>query len=200
MARGQQPAKTTLIGTPRADQDLETRMAKAVAHPLRARLLALLQEGVASPNELSKRVGEPLSNVSYHVKALLQLGCIEQTTWKQRRGAIEHYYRAVTATALPELVPALPLSIRVALSADTGARAVTALAAALKDGALDDPDEALVSLTRLRLDEPAWQELAPLVEAVATRARQLETESNDRGRGKNRHLTLMLFPAAAAED
>ena len=52
-------------------------MAKALAHPLRARLFQRLAEGVASPNELSRELGEPLGNVSYHVKTLLKLGCVE---------------------------------------------------------------------------------------------------------------------------
>ena len=65
---------TTTVRVPRSEQDLETRMAKALAHPLRAKVLTRLNEGVASPNELSRELGEPLGNVSYHVKALLELG------------------------------------------------------------------------------------------------------------------------------
>ena len=36
-------------------------MAKALAHPLRVQLLSLLNEGVASPNELAKKLDEPLA-------------------------------------------------------------------------------------------------------------------------------------------
>ena len=39
-------------------------MAKALAHPLRVQLLSLLNEGVSSPNELAKKLDEPLTNVS----------------------------------------------------------------------------------------------------------------------------------------
>jgi DNA-binding transcriptional ArsR family regulator len=91
---------TTTVRIPRSEQDLETRMAKALAHPLRAKVLNRLNEGVASPNEMSRELGEPLGNVSYHVKALLELGCIELVDTAQRRGAIEHYYRAVRTAAL----------------------------------------------------------------------------------------------------
>ncbi len=47
---------------------LDQRLIKALAHPLRVEILAILNERVASPNELAKGLGEGLSQVSYHVK------------------------------------------------------------------------------------------------------------------------------------
>lgn len=79
-------------GRPVVEADLA---GKAMAHPLRAALLQeLLVGGVASPNELAKRLGHPLTNVSYHVRMLHDLGCIELVETEPRRGALEHYYRA----------------------------------------------------------------------------------------------------------
>lgn len=86
---------TTTVRVPRSEQDLLTRMAKALAHPLRSRILHLIAEAPAqgvSPNEMTKATGEPLGNVSYHTKALLELGLIDLSDTAQRRGAIEHYY------------------------------------------------------------------------------------------------------------
>ena len=74
---------------------VDSRMAKALAHPLRVQLLAALNAGVASPNELAKKLDEPLTNVSYHVRMLHDLGCIELVDTEPRRGALEHYYRAI---------------------------------------------------------------------------------------------------------
>ena len=74
---------------------VDSRLAKALAHPLRVQLLAALNEGVASPNELAKKLDEPLTNVSYHVRMLHDLGCIELVETEPRRGALEHYYRAI---------------------------------------------------------------------------------------------------------
>ena len=74
---------------------VDPRLAKALSHPMRARILAILNERVASPNEIAEMIDERLPNVSYHVRALLELGCIELVSTAQRRGAIEHYYRAV---------------------------------------------------------------------------------------------------------
>src|SRR3712207_5142385 len=81
---------------PRTALDLmDPRIAKALSHPMRARILVILNERVASPNEIAEMIGERLPNVSYHVRALQDLGCIELVDTAQRRGAIEHYYRAV---------------------------------------------------------------------------------------------------------
>src|SRR5215211_3459933 len=74
---------------------IDHRLARALSHPLRLKLLAALNEGVASPNQLANRLGEPLANVSYHVRILLDLDCIELVETAQRRGAIEHFYRAL---------------------------------------------------------------------------------------------------------
>ena len=75
---------------------VDPRLAKALSHPMRTRILAILNERVASPNEIAEMIDERLPNVSYHVRALLELGCIELVSTAQRRGAIEHYYRALT--------------------------------------------------------------------------------------------------------
>jgi DNA-binding transcriptional ArsR family regulator len=71
-------------------------MAKALAHPLRVRVLGLLDDRVASPNELANEMGASLGVVSYHVRTLAQLGFLELVDKRKRRGATEHYYRAVS--------------------------------------------------------------------------------------------------------
>ncbi len=68
--------------------------AKAVAHPLRARILETLAGEARSPNELAAEFNEPLGNVSYHVVVLRDLGMVELVATAQRRGAVEHFYRA----------------------------------------------------------------------------------------------------------
>src|SRR3954452_24956885 len=76
-------------------RQLDERLAKALSHPLRQRILQRLNEGgVKSPNELSRELGDPLGNVSYHVRILRELDCVELVRTEQRRGALEHYYRA----------------------------------------------------------------------------------------------------------
>lgn len=73
---------------------LNVEMVKALSHELRVEILTILNERVASPNELAKELGEGLSQVSYHVKVLRDYGTITLVKTVPRRGAVEHYYRA----------------------------------------------------------------------------------------------------------
>lgn len=68
---------------------------KAMSHPLRARILRLLVErGVLSPTELARALGAKLDDVSYHVRRLEELECVELVKTRPVRGALEHFYRA----------------------------------------------------------------------------------------------------------
>lgn len=74
---------------------VDARVVKALSHPTRRRILDLLQHReLASPVELAQELGIPLGTVSYHVRRLDQLGFIELARRTQRRGAVEHHYRA----------------------------------------------------------------------------------------------------------
>jgi DNA-binding transcriptional ArsR family regulator len=156
-------------------------MAKALAHPLRAKVLTRLNEGVASPNELSRELGEPLGNVSYHVKALLELGCIELVDTAQRRGAIEHYYRALTRARLDESAfKKLPASIRGELSGAIVEEAIGDIAKAFKAGTFDAREDRHASSNRLVLDEQAWGELAEQLNQLVARAGELQDQAAKR--------------------
>jgi DNA-binding transcriptional ArsR family regulator len=191
---------TTTVRIPRSEQDLETRMAKALAHPLRAKVLNRLNEGVASPNELSRELGEPLGNVSYHVKALLELGCIELVDTAQRRGAIEHYYRALTRARLDESAfKKLPASIRGELSGAIVEEAIGDIAKAFKAGTFDARDDRHASTERLALDEQGWTELQEQLTALVERAAKLQDESAKRlkdGKSGGEEVATSLVLAA----
>ena len=77
---------------------IDQRLAKALSSPLRARALALIGEGVASPKAIADELGLDVRGVAYHVRVLRKLGCIELAETQQRRGAIEHIYRVVDLT------------------------------------------------------------------------------------------------------
>jgi DNA-binding transcriptional ArsR family regulator len=72
----------------------DPRYVKAMSHPLRVRILALLSERTASPVELAEWVEATLGTVAYHVRTLHRLGLIELVDETRVRGAVEHHYRA----------------------------------------------------------------------------------------------------------
>jgi len=74
---------------------VDTRVVKALGHPTRVRILNTLRDReLVSPVELSHELGVPLGTVGYHVRRLETLGFIELAKRTQRRGAVEHHYRA----------------------------------------------------------------------------------------------------------
>jgi DNA-binding transcriptional ArsR family regulator len=72
----------------------DARITKALSHPVRVRILDVLQQHPASPTELSKSLGTTLGATAYHVRTLHKLGLIKLVEERRRGGAVEHYYRA----------------------------------------------------------------------------------------------------------
>lgn len=68
-------------------------MMKALAHPVRARALTVLNERMASPSELAEEQDEAVGYVAYHVRVLREMELIELVKSRQVRGATEHFYR-----------------------------------------------------------------------------------------------------------
>jgi DNA-binding transcriptional ArsR family regulator len=67
----------------------------ALRHPLRRRILREMADGEAiSPRELSERLRQPLSNVSYHVRVLAERAVINQVRTTPARGSLQHFYRS----------------------------------------------------------------------------------------------------------
>src|SRR3954453_22984654 len=65
-----------------------------MSHPVRVRIMAMLREREASPNELSQWLGTTLGATAYHVRSLHNLGLIELVGETRVRGAAEPHYRA----------------------------------------------------------------------------------------------------------
>lgn len=79
---------------------IDQRLMKGLGHPLRIGILTVLNDHIASPNELSKILEEGLSQISYHVKVLKDFDMIELVKTEPRRGAVEHYYKATSEVFL----------------------------------------------------------------------------------------------------
>jgi DNA-binding transcriptional ArsR family regulator len=180
---------------------IDARLAKALAHPLRVRLLAALDKGVASPNQLAEQVQQPLQNVSYHVRVLLSLGCVELVRTAQRRGAIEHFYRAVVRPFFTDADwEQLPTSARQTVS-DAVLQLVWGDAArALRTGTFDSRHDRQLMCIPLKLDETGWEQLGALVAQLGERALDIQAESAERSEqgGQERfwtRLVLMNFPS-----
>jgi DNA-binding transcriptional ArsR family regulator len=157
---------------------VDPRIAKALSHPMRARILLILNERVASPNEIAEMIEERLPNVSYHVRALLDLGCIELVDTAQRRGAIEHYYRAVVRPFFSDSDwKRIPRSGRQAIS-DTLLRVIWEdVSEAIEAGTFDSRPDRYLTNTPMVVDEQGWSELADIMARALREVQKVEAQS-----------------------
>src|ERR671934_704504 len=144
-------------------EPIDRRLVKAMAHPLRHRILSRLNERVASPKELADEFVEPLGNVSYHMRILADLGCVELVRTEQRRGALEHYYRAMMRPFFSDREWArIPLSTRRAIHDQHLRRIWNDVVQAAQNGGVGDAP-AHVTWTPLDLDEQGYEDVVELL-------------------------------------
>jgi DNA-binding transcriptional ArsR family regulator len=156
---------------------LDLRLAKALSHPLRQRLLERLSDRVASPVELARELEQPLNLVSYHVRVLERRGMVELVRTRPRRGATEHFYRAAVPTWVDDAQwRKLPEHVRGLLAGRTLEHIwEDIVTAAGEDGF--ERDDIHVSRTLLELDEQGWQELSKVLVDTLTTALRIQQDS-----------------------
>jgi DNA-binding transcriptional ArsR family regulator len=202
-------SKSTTAEARREQKDqheLESNIVKALSHPLRMRILTRLNEGVASPNEMAKEFDESLPLVSYHVRILRELDCIELVRTTPRRGAIEHHYRALTRPFLDDDDWAqLPPSARKAVSNTVLSKALSDVRNAVAAGTFDDRADRHLSYTSLVLDEEGWRKLGDrlnelldwVIDEQAAAAGRLQDDESGGAEVRSR-LTLLAYSAPPA--
>lgn len=185
---------------------VDQRLVKALAHPLRVEILAILNERMASPNELSKELEEGLSQVSYHVKVLKDFECIEMVKTEPRRGAVEHYYRATARAFLTDADwKSLPDSVKPGVSASAMRLILANVFGALQGGTFDARDDRHLSWTPGVVDEQGWEEIVDVVSETLDRTMKIYADSAKRlaksgDAGIPASVVLMGFEDLPADD
>jgi DNA-binding transcriptional ArsR family regulator len=177
---------------------LDEAVARALAHPLRQRILMLLERKVQTPLDLARTIGEPLNKVGYHIHILRDAGCIELARTEHRRGAIAHFYRPTARAFLTDDQWAgLPVGIRRKLVVQTLSDAMGDARRAADRGGFDH-DLVHVTRTPLELDEEGFDAVVELLNATLDRALEIQAESVGRQVGRppaegESHRTLLAL-------
>jgi DNA-binding transcriptional ArsR family regulator len=177
---------------------VDERLAKALSHRLRVQILQRLEEaGEASPKELAEALGEPVGNVSYHVRILRELGCVELVRTEPRRGALAHFYRASVSPWLDdEQWARLPAGFRRETLNRTLSEIVEQLATASREGGFDGP-EAHVSRVVFTVDSEGLTQITALLDETLEAVRRIAAEGA-RGRAKGgRQASRMIATEVA---
>jgi DNA-binding transcriptional ArsR family regulator len=190
----------------------DARLVKGLAHPLRIAILRVLEDRTASPSEIAEEIDAPLGNVSYHVRFLARLGLVELAETRPRRGAVEHYYRAVARMHVSEEAWAqVPTQVRDAVLSSTLHDVARSVGAAAAAGGFDH-EQAHATRVRVTLDGDGMSELSAAVQELHRRAMHIERESQQRlaslaardgqsnGHAVDAALVLMLYGTAPTPD
>jgi DNA-binding transcriptional ArsR family regulator len=183
----------------------ELHMAKALSHPLRMRILAVLDERVASPKAIALEIGASLGVVSYHVRTLLKLGLLELVDTQPRRGATEHFYRAIARPVLTDeawsQMPTLVKKGMVGAALNNISEQVNA--ASLAGGF--ERDDAHLTRSPLVLDVQGYNEVAVRLEKLLVdlerigEAAEKRLKKADHADEVRATAVLMLFETAEPE-
>jgi DNA-binding transcriptional ArsR family regulator len=161
-----------------AREDSEARIAKAFGHPIRVRIMELLNEGDASAIDLSRKIGVPGSNLAYHFGVLEECQCIEFVKSVPVKGTYKKIYRSLQPTLFADLAWAtLSPHLRAEISETMIRNSLRRLGDALTAGTFDEKDDRHLSLQTVSVDWKGWDELRQLmadtmhtVEAIQSRA------------------------------
>jgi DNA-binding transcriptional ArsR family regulator len=175
---------------------IDQRLVRALAHPLRARILRILGERVASPVEMSNDLDEPLGNVSYHVKVLREAEAVEEVRNEPRRGAVEHFYKATSRSSfVAEGWEAVPLPARQGLAGASFASLASQVVAALEAKTFENRDGSSISWQPLSLDERGWSEIVEILKGVDAQLKAAAKKSRRRLKDQDGISVVALFGA-----
>ena len=171
---------------------------------LRAQILILLNERVASRPEICKELGAPFDAVRYEMEVLKKTKppLIELVHERPVRGTVEKFYRATTKAYLdPSEWPGVPDAIKARMRGSLLGILVDDAVAAVKDGTFDSLRDAHMSWTPMILDEQGWQEITTILFRAMKEAIKVKGNSAERLIGKDVEgisctVSILGYPSA----
>jgi DNA-binding transcriptional ArsR family regulator len=180
-------------------------LAKALAHPLRTRILTALEGRTASPSDLAQEFSASLGVVSYHVRRLHSLRFLKLVKSVPRRGAVEHYY---TAVARPRITSQTWLQTPTIVKQAAVGAALQEVGLAVNEAAAAggfEASQAHLSRSPITVDQKGFDQIAGELDAMMDKLRKIEIESAKRLAGaapleqQSATVVLMLFNSPEAE-
>jgi DNA-binding transcriptional ArsR family regulator len=160
---------------------IDQRLVRALAHPLRIKILEILTERVASPNRISDDLDAGLSHVAYHTRALDKCGCLELVDTAKRRGATEHFYKASPHSFIGDRIwRRVPRALLGGVSGATLQSFMDRAVAALEAGTIDGREDTTLYWMPVRLDEEGWTAVTATMEETVDRVLTIQDESRGR--------------------
>lgn len=185
----------------------DPRYVKAMSHPLRVRILAMLNERKASPVELAERLEVSLGVVAYHVRTLHRLGLVKLVEERRVRGTIEHIYAARKRPRVSDEAWGRAPAIAKQAAVSSTLQVVHEYARRSADHGGFDRADAQLTRSLYKLDAKGFEQLAALCGKLLEQADRIEEQAAKRI-GKDPHaadtvdaaLVTMLFESVRLSD
>ncbi len=178
---------------------IDQRLIRALAHPLRIRILEALTERVASPIRLSDDLDAGLSHVAYHTRALDKCGCLELVDTAQRRGATEHFYKASPHSFIGDRIwRRVPRALLGGVSGATLQSFMDRAVAALEAGTIDGREDTTLTWSPVLLDQQGWDEVTATMKGTVNRVLEIQDQSRTRLTKRKGHGAISAIVGLAS--
>jgi hypothetical protein len=171
----------------------EEALSQPISHPVRVRILEVVNEREMSPSEFvnsglvpteiakGRDFNNQLSMVAYHFRGLLKAGCLEIVGERPVRGAVEHIYRGKAIAYFTDAQwAAIPLDQRAAISRTVYQGLVARVESAMHTETFDSQIDRTLAWTPLLLDERGWAELHTALAACFGEVEQIKVDARKR--------------------
>lgn len=184
---------------PSRPKQIEEVVQYALGHRTRVQILIVLNEGLFTAAQLAQIIGEPLNNVSNHLRKMLDDGSIEIAKEERKSNVVLYWYKAVeipcyTQEAAEAMTP-LQQQMTVGAIVQSGTAEVLA---GLYAGKLRDPRSVLY-WDWYHLDQQGREDLEAENVRYLDRVREIEAEATNRRAESGEESTSMLLNLAVFE-
>ena len=180
-----------MAGSEAEDKKRAETICAVLKHPLRVRILEVLNEGPRSPSQFVEEglipkehytnYQQALSLASYHFRELQKEGCLEVIESIPRRGAVEHVYEGKARVYFDDAeFEGMPRDSRRKLSRISLQGMVARADRAIAEDTFDARPDRHLTWMPMQLDERGWSETIAKLAATFEELTQIRHDASDR--------------------
>lgn len=180
-----------------------------LSHPIRCRILVILDVRMASPLELSRELKIPLGDAAYHCRELRDVGMIEEVARRPVRGSMQHFYKAIQRPEITaEQYEKLSQKARMDVDKQVLHHYVADAGAALNAGTMTATIDHHMARIPLELDDVGWAEMGEAFADLQKQIFEIRGKSANRRaaaestelRAASAHIAFFELPRPARND
>ncbi len=172
-----------------AREDLNERIAKGLAHPLRVRIMGFLSERDASASDIAREIKEDASLVAYHCRVLHDSGLVKVIEVIPTRGGPKLLRATTESLFSDEAWSSLNFQVRASISRETIENLGRKMNDSFTAGTFDSKVNRHLSHQTVPLDPTGWDEVNAVMAFAMTQVKLIA------GRAVERSEEDELFPA-----